>query len=93
MRRKPARAEQYKMPEFKESQRRIAANAQRLRARRNWTQLQAALHCEMDAQHYYRIEAGALNLTLTTLARLARGFEVDLRELFEPIAPARNAKR
>ena len=41
----------------------------------------------MLEQHYFRIEAGVLNVTLTTIARLCRGFRVDPQELFKPASP------
>ena len=41
----------------------------------------------MLPQHYFRIETARLNVTLTSVARLVRGFGVDPLELFAPLAP------
>lgn len=65
-------------------------HVRRLRTEREWSQAQAAEKCAMTLQHYQRAEAGGMNATLTTLARLADGFGVDLSVLFAPVKiPAR----
>jgi transcriptional regulator with XRE-family HTH domain len=86
-RRKAGRAAQYEVREFLDLRARLAANTRRLRAAREWTQETAAERCEMLPQHYFRIESGALNTTFTTLARLCRGFGVDVCELLKPTPP------
>ncbi len=45
--------------------------------------------CEMAMQQYQRIEAGRVNLTFTTLARLCEGFGVDACMLLSPIEDER----
>lgn len=66
---------------------RVAANARRMREARSWSQEQAADSCGLDRRHYQAVEAGSVNLTLTTLARLTAGFEVDPIELLLLSAP------
>jgi transcriptional regulator with XRE-family HTH domain len=63
---------------------RLAANVVRLRRHRGWSQEQAAEHTEMSARLLQRIEAGDVNATFTTLARLASGFGVDVVRLLAP---------
>lgn len=82
--RKAGRADQYELPEFIEMRERVAENVRRLRDDRGWSQLEASEHCDMLVQHYFRIEAGALNLTLTSLARIAHGFRIDPLTLLRP---------
>ncbi len=88
-RRKPARLAQYETPAYREWVERAAANVRRLRAARGWSQEQAAEACELSPRHYQAVEAGALNLTVTTLARLTAGFGVDPIELLLSAPPLR----
>ena len=62
------------------------ALGKRLRERRlslGWTQECAAEQIGIDVKAYGRIETGNANVTLATLARLARGFGVNIGDLFE----------
>lgn len=54
-----------------------------LRFAKNISQEQAALNCGLDRTHYQKIEAGKKNLTLSTIEKIAKGFEVQILELFE----------
>lgn len=90
-RRRPGRQEQYEDPLYRELQDRIARAIKRLRKRRRWTQEEAAHRCGMSTRLLQQAEARASNLTLTTLARLAKGFEVDPRELLAK--PRRSPRR
>ncbi|HUH02222.1 MAG TPA: helix-turn-helix transcriptional regulator [Kofleriaceae bacterium] len=63
-------------------QERVAVNCLKLRERRGWTQEQAAHQAQMSTRLLQRIENSQANLTLTTLARLTEGFDVDVSELF-----------
>lgn len=47
-----------------------------------WTQQEAAEHLRMPLKNLQRIEAG-MNLTIRTLTRVARGFGIRTRELFD----------
>lgn len=80
-RRKEERAAQYRSPSFVEWVERISANVRRLRDARKWTQEMAAEACELDMRHFQGLEAGTLNPTITTLAQLTKGLEVDPIEL------------
>ena len=72
---------------------RVASNLRRLRAERGWTQEEAADRCDEMSPFVYRQVEGALtNLTARTLARLARGFGVDVALLVAP-APAPTPRR
>jgi transcriptional regulator with XRE-family HTH domain len=53
-----------------------------LRTAKGWTQEQAGEHCRMPMQQYQRTESESVNLTFTTLARIAEGFGVDVAALF-----------
>jgi len=61
----------------------LARNVRLLREQAGWTQEQAADAANIAARHYQKIEAGTVNLTLATLARLANGFKVEVKRLFE----------
>jgi transcriptional regulator with XRE-family HTH domain len=52
------------------------------RAKRGWTQEEAAHQIDIGLRHYQQLEAGEANATITTLARLCAGLKVDIRELF-----------
>jgi transcriptional regulator with XRE-family HTH domain len=76
------RAPQYESATYKKLVAALAANTERLRQARNWTQEDAAHECAMALQIYQRIETGRTNPTLTTLARLCEGFGVEVTTLF-----------
>lgn len=61
-----------------------------LRSERGWTQQEAAEQLAMPLKNFQRIEAGT-NLTIRTLVRVALGFEVPTRVLFD--SPAKREKR
>jgi transcriptional regulator with XRE-family HTH domain len=54
-----------------------------LRAEKGWTQEEAAHRCGMTTRHLQSVEGEDVNATLTTLARLSEGFEVDVAQLFQ----------
>ena len=66
----------------------IGANIRRLRMLRGWTQTQLATVIDSDANLLGRIERGQQNVTLLTLARIARGLEVELDTLVVGCPPA-----
>ncbi|RKH42375.1 helix-turn-helix domain-containing protein [Corallococcus sicarius] len=66
---------------YRDLQRRLAAAVRRLRQQREWTQEEAAHRCGMTVRVYQRVEGEKVNLT--TIARIAEGFEVDPVELFK----------
>jgi transcriptional regulator with XRE-family HTH domain len=73
-------------------QRRLAANLRQLREKAGWTQEEAADRCEMASRLLQRVEAGDVNVTLTTLSRLCQGFGVDVSMLFAE-GPRRATRR
>src|SRR5262245_22734633 len=85
-RRRPDRAIQYESAAFRDWQLRVAGNARRLRGERGWTQEEASEACGLGFQHYQTIEAGRGNLTLTTLARLSKGFGVEPVDLVAAVS-------
>jgi transcriptional regulator with XRE-family HTH domain len=87
--RRVERESQYESDAYVAVLQRISTNARRLRAARGWTQEETAEHCDMAIQVFQRVETASSNLTVTTLARLCTGFQVDISELFAPpTAPA-----
>lgn len=57
-----------------------------LRQERGWTQAEAAEKLHVEEQSLQRFERGA-NLTLRTLAKLARVFDVPIQAFFEEAQP------
>lgn len=80
-RRRATRARQYRTPQYRELLRRIADNIRRLRKDREWSQEEASFRSEMPTRLLQGAEAGEMNLTLATLARLCVGFGVDIEDL------------
>lgn len=78
-------------PTYQAALTRVATNLRRLRAARGWTQEEAARRCaDMAPQYLQLVEREGANLTLSTLARLADGFGIDIADLLlvgEPLPP------
>ncbi len=72
-------------PSVNQTQNLLAGNVRRLREKAGWTQEQAADVMEIATRHYQKIEAGDVNVTVATLVRVAKAFEVDVKSLFEGI--------
>lgn len=79
--RKKARDHQYESKTYIEIQERVAANCLRLRKSAGWTQEDAAHELGLSTRLLQRAELGDSNLTLTTIARLCVGYEVDITVL------------
>jgi transcriptional regulator with XRE-family HTH domain len=89
-RRRPERAEQYESDAYRELQARLAAAVRRLREEKGWTQEEAAHRCAMTTRMLQRVEGQEVNFTLTSLARLCEGFEVDVVQFFRPLVGRRH---
>ena len=78
-------------PAYRSALTRVATNLRRLRLARGWTQEEAARRCgDMAAQYLQLIEREGVNVTVSTLSRLAQGFGVDIADLLvagEPLPP------
>lgn len=61
---------------------RLASALKRERAKRGWTQEEAADRAGLNARHYQKLEEGSVNATLRTLERLGDAFGVDVVVLF-----------
>jgi transcriptional regulator with XRE-family HTH domain len=66
---------------FKRAQGRLAANIIRLRTQRKLSQEQAAELIGLSVSQLSRLERGAVNSSLATMAACAVAFRVDLAEL------------
>ena len=78
-------------PAYRSALTRVATNLRRLRLARGWTQEEAARRCgDMATQYLQLIEREGVNVTVSTLSRLAQGFGVDIADLLaasEPLPP------
>lgn len=83
--RRHERTAQYGSPMYAELMVRLRANLRLLRRKRGWTQRIAAEQCGMIFQTYQPIESGKVNVTMTSLARLAEAFGVDPVVLLAPV--------
>ena len=79
--RNKTREHQYESGTYLSIQERIAGNCRRLRESAGWTQEEAAHNIGLSTRLLQRAEACDANLTLTTIARLCHGYEVDISEL------------
>lgn len=59
----------------------IGAKLQRLRRERNWTLLEASRATGISLSALSKIERGELSPTVTTLSRIATGFNIDIASL------------
>ena len=75
----------FAVPKFShsEAQSLLAGNVRRLRENLKWTQEQAAEASGIAVRHFQKIEAGVVNVTVATLARVAKAFRVPVKSLFE----------
>ena len=64
--------------------RRLAEAIIRERARLRWSQERVAEEAGLNPRHLQKIEAGTVNVTLHTLARLSAALGVDAKRLFDP---------
>lgn len=80
-RQRSERVPQYESEAYTRLTKSLALNLRRLRVLRGWTQEEAGHRCGMLMQQYQRVESGAVNVTLTTLARLSEGYGVAASEL------------
>ena len=62
---------------------RLAAGLRRERARRGWTQEKAAEAAQLHTRHYQKLEDGAVNVTASTIGKLAAASGVDLTRFSE----------
>jgi hypothetical protein len=61
----------------------LAANARRLREHAGLTLEEAAHRAGLHWRHWQKIESGEVNLTLTSLARVADALQVEAARLLE----------
>ncbi len=66
----------------------VGREIKRLREERGWSMAKLAVEADMSVSGVSMIENGKRNLTTTTLAKLARAFELEIADLF-PKAQAR----
>lgn len=74
----PKRAHLYDHPTYRTALESLRMRLRDLRREKRWTMEEAADRCGLLYQNYQAIEAGKVNVTLLTLARLADGFGSDV---------------
>jgi transcriptional regulator with XRE-family HTH domain len=62
---------------------RLRRNVRRFRAAASLTAKQAAARVKMNLRHWQKIEAGEINVTLNTLAKVAQALGVDPADLLD----------
>ena len=62
----------------------LASNLRELRASRGLTQEKAAEATGLNWRHWQKLEAGEVNVTLSTLSKICRGLEIEVGLLFGP---------
>jgi transcriptional regulator with XRE-family HTH domain len=65
--------------------RNIGARVRDCREKRQWTQEALAERAELDRSYIAGIEAGLRNPSIKALAKIARGLDLTLAELFDSI--------
>ena len=63
----------------------LAEAVRKRRLQKGLTQESAAQAMEMSTRHFQKLEAGQLNITLRTLARVAKALDMELSELFKDV--------
>ena len=94
-RRRPKdRSEQRDDPYHQELLQRLAKNVRAQREKLDLTQEDAAARCGWtDARVLQMLETGRTNPTLSTLARVARGLEIELADLVGPGGTRRRIRK
>ena len=80
-------------PAVEQLQQTLATNLRRLRESRGLTQEQTAEAIGIAWRHLQKLEAGEVNVTIRTLARICDGLGVDVPTLFTSSAPTTRARR
>ena len=65
----------------------LALNARRAREGQGLTLHQAAERAQLHWRHWQKVEAGAANVTVTTIAKIAVALDVDPLDLLSPPLP------
>ena len=73
--------------EVRDTRRRLAMNARRLRQGHGWTQDAVAASTGYSLQAIQRLERAAVAVTVDLVARLAAAYAVDVAALFVPAGP------
>lgn len=62
---------------------RLGRNILAIRKDKKWTQEEAAHRIGLHFRHLQKLEYGEANVTLDTVAKLSKGFAVDVIDLFK----------
>ena len=73
--------------QVRDTRRRLAMNARRLRQGHGWTQDAVAASVGLSLQAVQRLERAAVAVTVDMVARLAAAYAVDVAALFVPAGP------
>ena len=76
---------------FLSEAKRLGFRVRGFRERRALTLDRASSLAEIDLAHWQKIEAGAVNVTLATILRVADALGIGLDELFAPTTASRSA--